>query len=245
MLKLTGLRYAAVAFGLPCTIDDSDVDVPEIADPLTTAEITYHRLKCQLYRIMGPFLGRKRQSSQLRSLPAIHAELEAWYAAIPSSLRYGSTGHRDASQSILTQMQAIALQLRYDNLQIVLHRHAVFPQTRAAAPQADRSLSLQQLFESATRTARAPNFPATDRICRSSHAAMHVGMCSFSTGVVLCALLGMSDNMLSGSQSADAVASLDGIIALLVGFPGGTIVRAAERADSAGTSSDGAVPGDW
>lgn len=196
------------------------MDVPEISDPLPTAEITYHGLKCQLYRIMGPFLGRKRQTSQLRSLPEIHAELEAWYATIPSSLKYGADGQPGPSQPTLTQMQAIALQLGYDNLQIVLHRQAVFPQARSAAAQANRSLSLQQLFHSATRTAHSSKFPATDRICRSSHAAMHVGMCSFSAGVVLCALLAVPDNVLWAREKLDAVASLDAIIAILGDFPG-------------------------
>lgn len=169
---------------------------------------------------MGPFLGRKRQTSQLRSRPEIHAELEAWHATIPSSLKYRADGQPDPNQPTLTQMQAIALHLGYDNLQIVLHRQAVFPKTSAAATPANRSLSLQQLFQSATRTARAPKFPATDRICRSSHAAMHVGMCSFSAGVVLCALLAMPDNVLWAREKLDAVASLDAIIALLGDFPG-------------------------
>lgn len=169
---------------------------------------------------MGPFLGRKRQTSQLRSLAEIHAELESWYATIPTPLRYGPDGHPDANQPALNQTQAIALQLAYDNLQIVLHRQAVFPKTDAAAMRVDRTLSLQQLRRSATRTGTVSGFPATDRICRSSHAAMHVGMCSFSAGVILCALLATPNNALSEHDRESAVVSLDNIISLLDNFPG-------------------------
>jgi hypothetical protein len=213
-------RYAAVAFGLPCTIDDSDVNVAEIDDSTPSIAITYQRLKGRLYRIMGPFLGRKRQPDQLQGLPEIHARLKAWYQTITGPLRWDLDDQPDETQARVTQMQAIALHLAYDNLQIVLHRQAIFPKDPKPQTHTNRELSLSQLLESAIRTSKVSQYAATDYICRSSHAAMHVGICSFSAGVVLCALLaGPSDNMLSSSDTTAASTGLDQIISLFENFP--------------------------
>ncbi|OQU96371.1 Fungal specific transcription factor domain-containing protein isoform 2 [Cladophialophora immunda] len=194
-------KYAAVAFGLPCAIDDSDCDVPEIdvrgniarsgAAPESTSPLTYHKLKARLYRIMGPFLGRKRQTNQLRGLLQVRRELTDWLASVPDRLKCSGDGPGFNGQPLQVQWQAIALQLAYDNLQMVLFRQAVFPKNLREGHdvrhhQAD---GIGQLSQSATRTASISTFAASRLICRSSHAAMHVAICSFTAGVILCLML--------------------------------------------------------
>ena len=76
-------RYAAVAFGRSCSIDDSNCnigtvsnvgDVSSVQGPL----LEYHRQKFQLYRIMGPFLGRRLQRNRLETVKTLHDQLVTW-----------------------------------------------------------------------------------------------------------------------------------------------------------------------
>lgn len=218
-------RYASVAFGLPCGIDDSDCDVQEIDDsfpgglaalepPVTP--LTYHKLKGQLYRIMGPFLSRKKQINRLGRLQDVHRALQTWYAAVPGILKCDTGGSEFQARPILMQMQAIALQLAYDNLQMVLFRHAVFPKDPGVDLDADRLEGIRQLSNSAIRTASISKFPATALVCTSSHAAMHVGICSFTAGVILCTLLAHQTH---NQDNQSWLASLRKIITLFENFP--------------------------
>jgi hypothetical protein len=226
---LTLHRYAAVAFGVPTSIDDSDVQVSEIDDLASVAGTTQrispdtcHKLKSRLYRIMGPFLGRRRQTNQLERPSEIHAKLKAWHDQVPPELRYDQFSAAAGNQQpVLIRMQAVALQLAYANLQIVLHRRAIHPQRDSSIPSNQRQESLGQLFSSAVHTADATAFDVTERMCRSSHAAMHVGICSFSAGVVLSALLVEREHVVASEEAQNkALRSLESIIALFERFPG-------------------------
>lgn len=219
-------RYVAVAFGLPCGIDESDCDVPDIIDdaaPVITAlrssygvtSLTYHRLKARLYRVMGSFLGRRRHTTQGRSLTDVHRELTAWYNTVPGVLRYNNESHDFDNRPMLLQMQAVALQLAYDNLQMVLFRQAVFPMTAQEAT-SHRTENIRQLSESAIRTAAICTLAATRSICQSSHASMHVGICSFTAGVVLCKLFASET---SHPERERWYTSLQGIITFFEQFP--------------------------
>jgi hypothetical protein len=117
-------------------------------------------------------------------------------------------------------MQAIALQLVYDNLQIVLHRYAVYPTTDASPAPQQRDLSLRQLFNSGMRTASVLAFAPVDQICRSSHAVMHVGICSFSAGVILCALSLERNDVFSETERDEAFTGFGKIVSLFERFPG-------------------------
>ncbi|KAF2032828.1 hypothetical protein EK21DRAFT_86837 [Setomelanomma holmii] len=85
-------KYAAVAFGRPCAIDDSDCDVDPLEDDPAgnsvyqfelsgqiVSLLSYHRHKFQLYRIMGPFLGRRIQTNRLESLAVMALHRWALY----------------------------------------------------------------------------------------------------------------------------------------------------------------------
>lgn len=210
-------RYSAIASGRPCGIDDSDCDVPEIQVlPGDVGNLRYHWEKCRLYRIVGAFLGRRKDPKGPKSLHDIHTQLRAWFDALPEDLRVSSGLHHDHKTNLVAQ-QSVALQLAYDNIQIVLHRQAVFVPRSSPTLTPDINASKTQLLESALRTAAVLSNTALLPICRSSHASMHVAICLFTSGVVLAALC------LSHSQGNDTGKLLDGldrIVNFYENFPG-------------------------
>ncbi|KAK5057819.1 hypothetical protein LTR84_011820 [Exophiala bonariae] len=219
-------KYAAVAFGLPCGIDESDCNVPETDDDRAqifsapqssgiVTSVTYHQFKARLYRIMGSFLGRRRQTAQGRTVMDVHGELTEWYKSVPSALKYDGRTHAFSDRPILLQMQTLCLQLAYDNLQMVLFRQAVFPMdAQGSAPQ--RAENIRKLSQSATRTANISTLDTTRHICRSSHASIHAGLCSFTAGIVLCKLLA---NETSHQERESWTESLRNIITFFENFP--------------------------
>lgn len=138
--------------------------------------------------------------------------LQEWFANVAEDLKI--SGEKRTPN--LMQMQALALQLAYDNIQIVLHRQAVFgPKASLANPKADKSI--EQLIESALRTARTPEDDAIVPICQYSHAAMHAGICLFTAGVVLSALT-LAHR--AQDQSKELLSALERIIRFFEHFPG-------------------------
>ncbi|KAF5627123.1 transcriptional regulatory [Fusarium sp. NRRL 52700] len=191
-------KYAAVAFGRPCIIDDSDCQVEMVSDididshthvparPL----ILYHQHKFRLYRIMGAFLGRKRQRNTFESVETIHQRMLQWRRELPKILTLsGQEQSMDPSVVRPTEIHALSLQLTYDNLQIILHRTAVFSNiSDISAISPISSTSLQQIFTSAMDTSELSRHPRVLDACRRTHADVHVGMTMFTAGVVLCAI---------------------------------------------------------
>ncbi|KAF4952515.1 hypothetical protein FGADI_6750 [Fusarium gaditjirri] len=191
-------KYAAVAFGRPCIIDDSDCQVEMIADieldgrvhvparPL----ILYHQHKFRLYRIMGAFLGRKRQRNTFESTETIHQRMLQWRRELPIILTLsGQESSMDPGVVNPTEIHALSLQLTYDNLQIILHRTVVFNAVNHVFPISPKNnTSLQQIFTSAMDTSELCRHPHILDACRRTHADVHVGMTMFTAGVVLCAI---------------------------------------------------------
>ena len=159
--------------------------------------LSYHRYKCSLYRIMGPFLGRRIQTSRLETVAAVHRKLTHWRDSLPTYLRHSHI-NRPLPTSRITmlqklRLQALALQLAYDNLQIVLHRWVICDKASVSSKvnQAHSQLSLSQLFHSAVRTSELGARENSEVLqeCQITHAAMHLGLCLFTAGVVLCAIV--------------------------------------------------------
>ncbi|OKO95847.1 hypothetical protein PENSUB_10868 [Penicillium subrubescens] len=218
-------KYAAIAFGRPCTVDDSDCDVDTVSNvktnieeqPRQAAQLDYHRWKFRLYRIVGPFLARRHQKSRPESVQSIHAQLTSWKRQLPENLRLERYKNKSTLQApSLLQMQALALQLTYDNIQIILHRSLAFG-SGSQISNTDRSpddlprsaLSRKQLFESALRTSQLNEYSHALHACGKTHAAMHVGICLFTAGVVLCAFA------ISEPLSATSEAAKNGVMNIL------------------------------
>lgn len=210
-------RYAAIAFGRPCGIDDSDCEVPEIQEPADgLTHLTYHIEKCRLYRIVGTFLGRRKESKRSGTISDVHKTLQGWFVSLPAELKMTSEAGNSAIPNTM-EMQSLVLQLAYDNIQIVLHRQAVFGSQHSESSKEQAAASVQQLVESALRTASTPANAAILPICQSSHAAMHVAICLFTAGVILSAFHLAHDFR---SQSDELLPGLERIISFFKSFPG-------------------------
>lgn len=153
--------------------------------------LVYHQWKFRLYRIMGLFLGRRRQQNQVETVYTIHQQLLQWRKDLPESLQLRSYDQNPEQISIL-QMQALNLQLTYDNLQIILHRTAAFrfndKECIFPSSSARNSSSLQQLFDSAMDISELYKYSSALHASRRTHADMHIGITLFTAGVVLCAI---------------------------------------------------------
>jgi hypothetical protein len=153
--------------------------------------LAYHQCKFRLYRIMGLFLGRRRQQKQVETFHTIHQQLLQWRNDLPESLQLRSYDQNSEHISLL-QMQALNLQLTYNNLQIILHRTAAFQyndkECKFSSPSTTNSTSLQQLFDSAMDISELYKYSSTLHASRRTHADMHIGITLFTAGVVLCAI---------------------------------------------------------
>lgn len=168
-----------------------------------------HRWKFKLYRIMGPFLGRRLQTRRLETIKNIHNQLVSWESQVPVGLllkAYKDGGPLE--QLPLLQMQGLALQLTYDNIQIILHRSVAFAGGEsevgldgAAARTQGSSFSRQQLFQSAIRTSELYSYHQLLQACRRTHAIMHIRICLFTEGVFLCAIA-LSEPLSETSQKS-------------------------------------------
>lgn len=168
----------------------SDIEL----DQQTNAEnslLVYHQWKFRLYRIMGLFLGRRRQQNRVETVYTIHQQLLQWRKDLPKSLQL-ETYDQGSEHISLLQMQALNLQLTYDNLQIILHRAAAFQynyeECKFKSPIARNNTSLQQLLDSAIDISELYKYASTLHASRRTHADMHIGITLFTAGVVLCAI---------------------------------------------------------
>ncbi|KAF3361311.1 NAD-dependent deacetylase hst4 [Verticillium dahliae VDG1] len=139
---------------------------------------------------MGAFLGRRGQSKSLNTVQSIHTKMLQWRHELPKELQLASYAAQD-EQSSLLQLQALNLQLTYDNLQIILHRTAAFEndgQMNELRMTGGGSTSLQQLLDSAMDTSELYRYSSALQASGRTHAAMHIGITLFTAGVVLCAI---------------------------------------------------------
>ncbi|KAM3565281.1 hypothetical protein ARSEF4850_001463 [Beauveria asiatica] len=202
-------KYFAIAFGRPCIVDDSDCNVGMISqvgsahsNTSLDGNLSFHNCKFRLYRIMGQFLGRRRQMDQKSTVQSIHEELTHWRNQLPSQLRIESYRDMPPGQELpIPQMQAIALQLMYDNLQIVLHRTVAFGQGSKVQNTPEGLFSLRHLMQAALRTSELHAFPNSLHAMRRTHASMHIGITLFTAGIVLC-IAALSQPLSDTSQKA-------------------------------------------
>lgn len=165
---------------------------------------------------MGPFLGRRLQRKGLERVKILHEQLVALEKQMPDTLRlatYKKSVDDTSRHPPLLHLGALAIQLTYDNLQIILHRSVAFENTNykfdlgreeaTSGTESAAAFSRQQLLESALRTSEVHKYSHLLRACLKSHAAMHLGLCLFTSGVVLCALA-LIEPLSTTSQKAKA-----------------------------------------
>jgi hypothetical protein len=217
---------------MPQNIDDTSDTCPgfnseeefESGQRNRVTTLTYQRLKFKLYRIAAPitrelyFRQDLTMHERVRQVQEINNSLRRWESTIPAELRPGSFSAHDADHRVdsvtrIFRLQALSLQLSYDNIQLILHRpflfsnedfspfrpsHGAMPplvsgentdQTVDADGQQNRQVteSRSQCWESALKTSRIGEHSEILRQACNSHVAGFIGIQAFTAGVTLAA----------------------------------------------------------
>jgi hypothetical protein len=237
-------RYASIIYGHPCGIREGEFNVanPRNLDDTTQTHshgtavpnleggpeavtlFTYVIFKIELYRLSSPVLtelyfhpnaGRRNISQTVRDLDS---RLCHWRDSLPLELRLEVVGQRTSStspQDTTFLLQALALQVAYDNILILLHRPLLqgrstppltssqsqgtaFPasppresmtvpraSTQACSSAVDK-YSRDRCLESASRSASLCDMKHCLMAARSTHAVAYLGINLFTAGIVLC-----------------------------------------------------------
>ena len=236
-------RYASIIYGHPCGIREGEFNVsnPRNLDDTTQTHshgtamsndqsgpeavtlFTYVIFKIELYRLSSPVLvdlyfhpnqGHRNVSQTVRDLDT---RLCRWRETLPMELRLAVVGKRTSSISppdTTFLLQALALQVAYDNILILLHRPLL--QSRGAPPQVSGrsqgtaypvsppreatsdphvntqfpsvgdTYSRDRCLESASRSASLCDMKHCLIAARSTHAVAYLGINLFTAGIVLC-----------------------------------------------------------
>lgn len=127
---------------------DSHVSYPEMDDETTISQYSgsnevfangvhkpvssgsYHRYKAKLYVIATPItrgMYSREDGDTMDQIKSVHQQLLEWERTLPAELRLSSFNgspfnYTKGSFSYALHLQAIALQVSYDNVQLLLHR---------------------------------------------------------------------------------------------------------------------------
>ncbi|KAL3418142.1 C6 transcription factor [Phlyctema vagabunda] len=229
-------RFATVTYGRPLGINDKDCNVSMPADVLenihfdpqlnpTQICLSAYQYKLNLvYRIASPLFEniygiRTSQNLELFSqLPAMVATanqaLLEWQHDLPPHLCYDQLNDltsQSSPQEKAHSLQALSLQLTYDNIMIVLHRpllagrgpigQSIPPEISTPNSDDMREVSFKRCLNSALRISNLQRKKNLFLLARTTHLVSFLGMNIFTASVVLfiCAL---SDTLSDTSQEA-------------------------------------------
>ncbi|KIW21614.1 hypothetical protein PV08_02194 [Exophiala spinifera] len=202
--------------------------------------LSYQRYKFRLYRIASSITrtiyrpNGASWNSIATEIKAINDRLQQWEKSIPpelrlSSLRVTADNEYDRRMIKIFQLQALVLQLSYDNIQLVLHR-PLLTMNRAPSPPAlndtgqsqgpfgdgsSRNLSdlnemiktsRYQCWVSAMRTSKMGDHAEILSASRETHGGAYVGIQSFTAGVVL-GIFALSDPLSDQAHQAKRAVS--------------------------------------
>ncbi|KAI1612244.1 fungal-specific transcription factor domain-containing protein [Exophiala viscosa] len=207
-------------------IDDTYVTCPglesfEVRENQTPEPVTilsYHRYKVRLYQIAEPITRsvyiHKRAGIHdvVKQVQQIHQRLVEWQKGLPPELGLESLAIVDidpekAATFDIFRLQALALQLSYDNMQLVLHRSLIahddsrdhadpFAEGYAGRNNGDKvdiggltatviRTSRNQCWESAMRTSLLAQHPEVLELVRTTPVAAYLAMQALTAGVML------------------------------------------------------------
>ncbi|TGO68399.1 hypothetical protein BOTNAR_0025g00310 [Botryotinia narcissicola] len=224
---------------MPGNLDDASsvhpfLDSLELLDADSSTQVTlnsYHRFKFALYNIASPIIGdiynlkNSNPSNMAQQAISINTNLVRWFDRLPPELKLESNTNLDVSNLSasevkvyrLFQLQALVLQLAYDNIQIILHRPflrynhclAVLP---TSATSDLRPTSLEQCRHCARRTCNiSPRYANLLLAARDTHAVAYVAIQNFTAGVTL-GMVALSDP--GSEQAQDAKRGVSNSISL-------------------------------
>lgn len=194
--------------------------------------LSYQRYKCRLYQIAVPitegiyFYNGGTIKEVVERVKFINRRLLDWHKSVPPELRLSSfkTHHMSRKEDPalnIFRLQALTLQLTYDNIQLLLHRpllaysespFRLSPSSRisgqtkqdsstrnsnASVPELDGNAntlrtSKEQCWESAMRTSKVSEIPTALVATAHTHGAAFAAIQTFTAGVML-AIFALSD----------------------------------------------------
>ena len=202
---------------------------------------TYQRYKFELYTIASSIIGSiynidsPKSGDVRRQAAVINTKLVDWFERLPEELRLknNSEMHMDNLSSTelevyrLFELQALVLQLAYDNVQIVLHRPflrytgqlTMGPNPRSSE---NRPTSFDQCKHCARRTCSIlPRYAPVLLAAKNTHAVAYIAMQNFTAGVTL-GMVALSDP--GSAQSLDAKKGVANSISLQKNLAASSIV---------------------
>ncbi|KAF4760288.1 hypothetical protein HAV15_007023 [Penicillium sp. str.  len=184
---------------------------------------SYQRHKFNLYSIATLVIRNihnvhaSSSETAMNQAAETNAKLVDWFDRLPVELRLehnvdldmGSLTSVEAEVCQLFQLQALALQLAYDNIQIIVHRPFIRCTRRLPAPTSSdlnesdgRPTSFEQCKHSARRTCSIlPRYAKLLYVAQMTHAAAYIAIQNFTAGVTM-AMVALSDP--GSEQSFDA-----------------------------------------
>ncbi|KAJ5326834.1 uncharacterized protein N7506_009936 [Penicillium brevicompactum] len=184
---------------------------------------SYQRHKFNLYSIATHVIRNihnvhaSSSETAMNQAAETNAKLVDWFDRLPVELRLennvdldmASLTSAEAEVCQLFQLQALALQLAYDNIQIILHRPFIRCTRRLSAPTSSdssesdgRPTSFEQCKHSARRTCSIlPRYAKLLSVAQMTHAAAYIAIQNFTAGVTM-AMVALSDP--GSEQSLDA-----------------------------------------
>ena len=231
----------------PSNIDDISLTCPgfdsietydgESFGPVTIA--SYQRYKFRLYRIASTITRNVylRSGATLpqvvREIKAINQRLLQWEKRVPRELRLKYLKFEDPNKTQqrtlrIFRLQALALQLSYDNIQLVLHRPLLTSNRMSRWPSdgsqalgdansagleistdsvdAMIKISKYQCWVSSMSTSKIGEHSAILTALQNTHGAAYAGIQSFTAGVVL-GIFSLSDTLSDQAHQAKRAVS--------------------------------------
>jgi hypothetical protein len=220
------------------------VEVTKDGTSIPVTLFSYQRFKFKLYKIASPILENVRffygtdKAQVVEKIEKVHQELLSWFASLPQELSLDGTQDIPESPSTAVEktyrLQALALQLAYDNIMILLHRpllladsalhvhamteHIQSPNTAEGMlldMQRAQSVSKNQCWESALRTSKVVEHMDILRVVQTTHAASYTGMHMYTAGMML-SIVALSQP--TSPQAQEAKRAIGGMVRLLNAF---------------------------
>ncbi|KAK6368176.1 hypothetical protein LTS17_009917 [Exophiala oligosperma] len=226
--------------GMQEDIDDTNITCPGIESqeprehgilrPVTI--LSYHRYKALLYKLGEPitrnvYFHRHAETNRvIDEVHQIHRRLLDWRGALPPELKLDSVAGRgttveQASSRNTFKLQALALGLAYDNMQIVLHRSLIAygdaredsntpttttkRQGRSRGQEVDAAEAIKasrnQCWESAMRTSMLGQYPDVLELLRTTPVAAYFAIHALTAGVML-GIFALTDPCSERAQTA-------------------------------------------
>jgi hypothetical protein len=179
---------------------------------------SYHRHRATLYRIAAPVVrdmysrGSRSTNDVAKKIREVHQRLQDWQSSLPPELKLRSFVQQQQQQSDIYRdpvvqvfrLQALALQVTYDNVMILLHRPLLQCELSQYSPSLTKSLndgsnsaatadpertakaSRQHCWAAALRTSfMIESVPDLLNAARPTPFGAYIGMIAFTSGVML------------------------------------------------------------